>query len=225
MNSRFCWVSLHCTVCVSAGSEACGSVIQMRSEVRSGVMECWTERAAGWRMEPTVSFRVSAGASRMITSAPLCFQHHAGLSVGFYYTLLLHTPHIFTHTLLSPHLAVPPPLSYQPPSLPARLGAWTSPVGWIRGRFPSAVGCNPKVWAEPRQSPPWACYVPDLWHQASERHFRVLRESTFLLDAGQTEQPAGQQTKGLQRDVLSSLVAPKTFFCRRPSSSTCVCLN
>lgn len=74
----------------------------------------------------------------------------------FVFFFQLHSTHIFTHTLclLSSHFAVLPPFSYHPPSLPARLGPRTSPAGWIRGRFPVAVGCNPEVQAEPRQSPP-----------------------------------------------------------------------
>lgn len=159
-------------------------------------MEFWKGSAAGWWMEPTASLRVSAGASRTITSAPRS---------GFCGFLLLHGTHIFPHTplcLLSSHLAVLPPFSYRPPSLPARLGSRTSPGGWIRGRFPVAVGCNPEVQAEPSQSPPWAGHVPDLWHQASEGHIGLLGEDALLLDAGRTEQPAGQQRTGLERVVV-----------------------
>lgn len=62
-------------------NKVCSSIIYMRSKVRSGVMECWKERAEGWQMEATASLRVSAGASRLITSALLSFQHNAVVSV------------------------------------------------------------------------------------------------------------------------------------------------
>lgn len=40
-------------------------------------------------MEPAAPFRVSAGASRMITSAPFSFQHHTVVFCGFYCASLI----------------------------------------------------------------------------------------------------------------------------------------
>ncbi len=129
---------------------------------------------------------------------------------GFYYTALI------SHLTSRSSLCFLFPFSYHPPSLTARLGSRTSPGGWIWGRFPVAVGCNPEVHAEPSQSPPWACHVPDLWHQASEGHIRLLWEEALLLEAGQTEQPAGQQRTGLERVEASVVLSSgsQIFFVR-----------
>lgn len=148
-------------------------------------------------------FRVLVGASRTITSAPLGSQRRVAVSVVFFPLGSHRTSHSSERSLFL-SLGVPPPLSYHPPSLAARLGARAAPVGWIWGRFPVAVGCNPEVHAEPSQSPPWACHVPDLWHAASEGHIGLLRQEALLLDAGQTEQPAGQQSS-------PSFVTPNSF--------------
>lgn len=158
------------------------------------------------------SSRLTNGAHSVFPSVSRSFQDDnlcsAQLPVtrsGFCGFITQLSSHILAHTplcVLSSHLAVPPSVSYHPPSFPARLRAWTSPVGWIWGRFCAAVGCNPEVQTEPSQSPSWACHVPDLWHQTSEGHIRLLWEETLLLDSGQTEQPAGQQGTCLERVVV-----------------------
>lgn len=133
---------------------------------------------------------VSAGASRMITSAPLSFQHCAVVSVFFFFFTTQLSSNILTHASLS----VPSSPSCCPFSFlsSARLGLWASPVSWIREWLSVAVGRNPEVQVEPSQSPPWACHVPDLWHHKSEGRIGLLWEDALLLEAGWTEQPAGQ---------------------------------
>lgn len=157
------------------------SVLQMRSKVSNVVMNFLesAQRADEWSPQHPW---VSAGASRMITSAPLNSQLH---------TVFPPCIHIFFSLCL--HL-----FSYHPPSFPDRRYFWTSSVGWIWGWFPVAVGCNPEVHSELSQSPPWASHVPDLWHRAFEGHFRFLGEEPGLLDSGQTAEPTGERHRCFQ---------------------------
>lgn len=141
------------------------------------------ETATGWRMEPAASLSVSGS----FQDDNLCPSQFPAAHRGFLLLTAELPPHILTCR------APPtPPHSYHPPSLPARLGSRTSPVGWIRGWFPVAVGRNPEVQAEPSQSPPWARHVSDLRPPAAEGHIRLRRNKTLLLDSGQPEQHTGQ---------------------------------
>lgn len=199
-------------------------------------MECWKEGAAGWWMEPTASPWVSAGASRTITSALLGFQRHAAVSVVLTAQLSSHIlPLLLSMFPLPALLSLLPSLLSSSLSPSARLGSRTSPVGWIRGRLPVAVGCYPEVHAEQSQSPPWTCHVPDLWPPLSEGHIRLLWQEALLVDAGHTEQPAGQQN-WFRRQSQCYVVYwfPNFFFDEpppqhinkhHPTSSKCVHLN
>lgn len=90
-----CSISLHhISLCRHWGLWLSNIDEEQSEEWCNGVLE--RERAAGWRMEPIASLRVSAGASRMITSAPLSFQHHAAVSVVF-------TAELSSHNLTSHH--------------------------------------------------------------------------------------------------------------------------
>lgn len=66
-------------------------------------------------MEPRATFRVSTGASKVITSAPLSFQHHAAVSVFFFFYSTALISHRTSHYSLPILLALL--FLYRPPSL------------------------------------------------------------------------------------------------------------
>lgn len=94
---------------------------------------------------------------------------------------------------------------------------WSGSVCRLWGRLCSVMGCFPSPSVQLSEGTSWASHVSRHWCMQAERHLRVFREDTPILDPWQPAKPSDARL----RSDDQSWGLPATYPCRRKDPRDC----